>query len=131
MIDLAYPSRVLTVTQKSRWTKTPRNAHDSKNLGPSLAPAHSESGDPIMGLWQAFGVGSAASRPKSRGSISKHEFSGILSTWPGFSFPPKKIILRYPDRLAHGDVVDRCIRDPRTKTFHASWVFGKLAVQSS
>ena len=36
-----------------------------------------------MGLWQPFGVGSTASRPKSRGSVFKHEFLGILSTWHG------------------------------------------------
>jgi hypothetical protein len=40
-----------------------------------------------MGLRQPFGVGSTASRPKSRGSIFKHELLGILSTWPSiFSF---------------------------------------------
>jgi hypothetical protein len=30
-----------------------------------------------------------------------------------------------------GGVVGGCIRDPRTKTSYASWLFGKLAVQSS
>ena len=58
----------------------------TQNPGPSLAPAHSWSGDPIMGLRQPFGTGSTASWPKSRGPVFKHEFSGILSTWHGVIF---------------------------------------------
>ena len=54
-----------------------------------------------MGLWQPFGVGSTASRPKSRGSVFKHEFLGILSTWHGIlCFILLNII--YPDRLVLG-----------------------------
>jgi hypothetical protein len=36
-----------------------------------------------MGQWQPFGIGSTTSRPKLRGSVFKHEFLGILSTWHG------------------------------------------------
>ena len=50
-----------------------------------------------MGLWQPFGVGSTASRPKSRGSVFKHEFLGILSTWHGI-FCFILLNINYPDR---------------------------------
>ena len=51
-----------------------------------------------MGLWQPFGVGSTASRPKSRGSVFKHEFLGTLSTWHGI-FCFILLNINYPDRL--------------------------------
>ena len=51
-----------------------------------------------MGLWQPFGVDSTASRPKSRGSVFKHEFLGILSTWHGI-FCFILLNINYPDRL--------------------------------
>jgi hypothetical protein len=59
-----------------------------------------------MGLWQPFGVGSTASRPKSRGSVFKHEFLGILSTWHdifGFILLPRynslQILFFFKDKV--------------------------------